>query len=128
VELSAITNTHKYKRLHEGHHFISMAMEMHNGFGRDMDRFIKECARLFQDKRLGGHLSLSFYIQFSMQHVNIVRQHVLTFTTERKIALVDDVCSKPPIIIKFHDLHVGDIRGVMGEITPITRKCILDFE
>jgi hypothetical protein len=39
-----------------------------------------------------------------------------------KIVLVGDACSKPPIIIKFHDLHVGDIRGAMGEITSYHEK------
>jgi hypothetical protein len=36
---------------------------------------------------------------------------------ERKIALVEDVCSKPPITIKCHDLHVGHIKKIVGEIT-----------
>ncbi len=30
--------------------------------------------------------------------------------------LIGDACSKPPICIKFHDLHASDIRGAMGEI------------
>ncbi len=30
--------------------------------------------------------------------------------------LVDEVCSKPPIIIRSHDLHEGDIRRAMDEI------------
>jgi hypothetical protein len=30
VKLSAITNIHKYKGLHEGHHFIPTAMEVHD--------------------------------------------------------------------------------------------------
>jgi hypothetical protein len=49
MELDAIVKIRKYKGLHEGHHFISMAMEVHGAFGRDMDRFIKECAYLFHD-------------------------------------------------------------------------------
>jgi hypothetical protein len=28
TKFNAITKIHKYKKLHEGHHFISMAMEM----------------------------------------------------------------------------------------------------
>jgi hypothetical protein len=36
---------------------------------------------------------------------------------ERKIALTSDACSRPPITIKSHDLHVGIIRGAMGEIS-----------
>jgi hypothetical protein len=50
MELSAIVKIHKYKGLHEGHHFILMAMEVHITFGRDMDRFIKECACFFHDR------------------------------------------------------------------------------
>ncbi len=65
TELSDITKIYKYKGFHERHHFIPMAMEVHGALEHDMDRFIKECARLFHDKRVGGHLSLSFCIQFS---------------------------------------------------------------
>jgi len=50
VELNAIAKICKYRRLHEGHHFISMAMEMHTALGHDMDHFIRECACLFHDK------------------------------------------------------------------------------
>jgi hypothetical protein len=31
--------------------------------------------------------------------------------------LTSDVCFRPPITIRFHDLHVGNIRGAMGEIS-----------
>jgi hypothetical protein len=122
VELNAIANIHKYQRFHEGHHFILMAMEVHITLGCDMDHFIKECARLFHDRRLGGHLSLFFCIQFFKQHVNIVFQHVLTFAIERKIMLVGDACFKPPITIRFHDLHVGDIKGVVGKIASYHKR------
>ncbi len=64
AKLSAIVKIHKYRGFQEGHHFTPMAMEVHNTPKRDMDRFIRECARLFHDKCLGGHLSLSFCIQF----------------------------------------------------------------
>jgi hypothetical protein len=60
AKFSVIVNIRKYRRLHEGHHFISTAMEVHNALGRDMDRFIKECASLFHNRWSGGHLSLSF--------------------------------------------------------------------
>ncbi len=33
-----------------------------------------------------------------------------------------DVYSKPPITIKFHELHVGDIKGVVGEIASYLEK------
>ncbi len=46
-KLNAIVKIRKYRRLHEGHHFISMAMEVHGALRHDMDRFIKEYARLF---------------------------------------------------------------------------------
>ncbi len=30
--------------------------------------------------------------------------------------LTSDACSRPPITIRFHDLHAGDIRMAMGEM------------
>jgi hypothetical protein len=36
--------------------------------------------------------------------------------------LAGDVCSRPPITIKFHDLHGRDIRGAVGEITSYHEK------
>jgi hypothetical protein len=33
TELSTIVKIHDYKGLHEGHHFIPMAMKMHNAPG-----------------------------------------------------------------------------------------------
>jgi hypothetical protein len=127
AELNAIAKIHKYKGLHGGHHFILMAMEVHGTPKCDMDCFIKECARLFHNRRLGGHLSLSFNIQFFRQCVNITFQHALTFATKRKIVLAGDVCSRPPIIIRFHDLHVSDIRGAMGEIASYHKRFFIFF-
>jgi hypothetical protein len=72
VELNVIIKIHKYKRLHEGHHFIPMAMEVHGTPKCNMDCFIKECACLFHDRRSRGHLSLSFCIQSFKQHVIII--------------------------------------------------------
>ncbi len=61
AKLSTIIKIRKYKGLHEGHHFIPMAMEMHDAPGRDMDNFIRECACLFHDKQLKGYVSLFFF-------------------------------------------------------------------
>jgi hypothetical protein len=36
---------------------------------------------------------------------------------ERKIVLASDVYFRPPITIRFHNLHVGDIREVVVETT-----------
>jgi hypothetical protein len=58
----AIVKICKYKRLCEGHHFISMATEVHNAPGHDTNRFIRECIRLFDNKQSKGHFSLSFCI------------------------------------------------------------------
>jgi hypothetical protein len=122
AKLSAIAKFRNYKRLYDKHHFILMAMKMHNTPGHDMDHFIKECAHLFCDRQLEGHLSLFFCIQFFKQHVNSTLQHALTFVIKRKIMLSHDVCSKPPIIIKFHVLRANDIRRVVGEITSYSEK------
>jgi hypothetical protein len=50
VKLSAIIKICKYRKLHEGHHFISMAMEVHDVFKCDMKFLIRECDRLFHDR------------------------------------------------------------------------------
>jgi hypothetical protein len=116
TKLTAIAKIPKYKRFQERQLFISVAMEVHGAPIYDMDPFIRECAYLFHDRQLRGHLSLSFSIQFFKQCASIVFQHVLAFAIKRKIALVNDVYSRPPTIIKSHNLHVGDIKGAMGDI------------
>jgi hypothetical protein len=72
VELNTIAKIHKYKGFHERHHFIPMAMDVHDAPRHDMDHFIKECVRFFHNRRLKGHLSLSFCIQFFKQCVSII--------------------------------------------------------
>jgi hypothetical protein len=116
MKFNIIIKIRKYRRLHEGHHFIPLALKLNNTLERDMDHFMKECAYLFHNRRSRSHLSLSFCIHFFRQHVNIALQRALASVIERKIALVGDVYSRPPITIRSHDLHVDDIRGVMGEI------------
>ncbi len=97
-------------------------MEVHNTPRRDMDRVIREHVHLFHDRQSRGHLSLSFCVHFFKQHFSITLQHDLASTIEKKIALVGNVCSKPPITIRAHDLHVGDIRGALGEIASYHEK------
>jgi hypothetical protein len=87
-----------------------------------MDRFMRECAHLFHNRRLRGHLSLSFGIQFFKQHVSIALQCVLASTIKRKIALASDACSRPPTTIRSHDLHICDIRGAMGDVASYCEK------
>jgi hypothetical protein len=36
--------------------------------------------------------------------------------------LVGYACSRPPITIKFHNLHVGDIKGFKGKVTSYHEK------
>jgi len=55
-------------------------------------------------------------IQFFKQHVSIALQHALAFEIEKKIVLASDACSRPPNTIRSHNLHVDDIRKVVGEI------------
>jgi hypothetical protein len=63
-----------------------------------------------------------FAFNFSTNRVNIALQRALAFVIERKIALVGDVCFRLPIIIKFHDLVIDNIRGVLGEIASYHEK------
>jgi hypothetical protein len=114
AKLSANIKFHKYKRLHEGHHFTPMAMEVHNAFGHDMNFFIREYAHIFHDRRLGSHLSLPFCIPFFKEHVNIAFQLALVFAIDKKITLARDACFKSSIIIKSHNLHVSNIKGAVG--------------
>ncbi len=51
------------------------------------------------------------------QCVSITFQCALVSIINRKIALMSEACSKPPIIIKFYDLHVNNIKRVVSEIT-----------
>jgi len=46
TKFNTIAKIRKYRGLPEGHHFISMTMEMHSAPWHDMDHFIKEGARL----------------------------------------------------------------------------------
>ncbi len=64
MELNAIVKIHKYKGFHEGHHFILMAMEVHDALGRHMNRFNKECVRLFHDRRSGVIYPYFFALNF----------------------------------------------------------------
>jgi hypothetical protein len=110
VKFSTIVKIHKYRGLYEGHHFILMVIEVHNTLRHDMDHFNKECVRLFHSRRSKVIYPCLFCIQFFRQHVTIAFQHALTFAIKKKIALAGDACSRPPIIIKFHDLHASGIR------------------
>jgi hypothetical protein len=62
MELSPIAKICKCKGLHEGHHFILMALEVHNTCKRDVNHFVKECGHLFHDRQLGGHLSFFLHL------------------------------------------------------------------
>jgi hypothetical protein len=122
VEFSAIANIHKYRGLQEGHHFILMATEVHGIPEHDMDRFIRECVCFFHDRRSGDHLFLSFCIQIFKQRVSIVFQCALTSIIKRKIALVGNAYFRPPMTIRFHDLHASNIRRAVGEIASYHEK------
>jgi len=50
-------------------------------------------------------------------HVSTVFQRALASIIERKIMLMSDACSRPPICIRSHNLHVDNIKGTVGEIT-----------
>jgi hypothetical protein len=53
-------------------------------------------------------------VQFFRQCISIVFQRALASAIERKITLTGDACSTPPITIRLHDVHVGDIKRAMG--------------
>jgi len=47
AKLNAIIKIRKCRRLHEKHHYILMAMGVHDAPRCDMDHFIRECAFFF---------------------------------------------------------------------------------
>jgi hypothetical protein len=51
-----------------------------------------------------------------LSSVLVLFSNILTSIIKKKIALANDVCFRPPITIRFHNLHVGDIRGAVCEI------------
>jgi hypothetical protein len=65
---------------------------------------------------------LFFLPSFFKVACSIDFQCVLAYVIERKIVLASDDCSRPPIIIKSHDLRARDIRGPMGEIASYHKK------
>jgi hypothetical protein len=99
-----------------------MATDVHGTPRHDMDHFNRDCVRFFYDRQSTCHLSLSFCIQFFKQSVSITLQHALAFAIERKITLVGDVCYRPPIISRSHNLHANNIRRVVGEIASYHKK------
>jgi hypothetical protein len=99
-----------------------MAMNVHGTPVRDMDRFIMECACLFHGRQSGGHLSLLFCILFFKRCAGIALQHALDSAIDRKVVLVGDVYSKPPITIRLHKLHASDVGRAMGEIASYHKK------
>jgi hypothetical protein len=58
AKISVIAKMHKYRGLHQGHHFISMAMKVHGAPWCDIDRFIKKCVHLFHDRQSNYYLFL----------------------------------------------------------------------
>jgi len=64
---------------------------------------------------------LSFCIKFFKQRVNVVFQCALTFVVKRKIALASDVCFRPLVTIRSHNLHACDIEGLWVRQLPITK-------
>jgi hypothetical protein len=47
---------------------------------------------------------------------------LLASAIKRKITLACDVCSRPPITIRSHNLHAGNIRRAVGEIVSYHKR------
>jgi len=63
-----------------------------------------------------------FAFNISANILTLLLQCALTCAIERKVVLVGYACFRPPITMKFHNLHVGDIKRVKGEITSYHEK------
>jgi hypothetical protein len=64
---------------------------------------------------------LSFCIKFFKQRVNIAFQCALTFVVKRKIALTSDMCFRPLITIRSHNLMHVTLEGLWVRQPPITK-------
>ncbi len=74
-------------------------------------------AHLFHDRQSEDHLSFFIFAFNFLSDVLVLLFNVLQLLLQnRKIVQVGDVCFRPPIVIRIHDLHASDIRGNMGEI------------
>jgi hypothetical protein len=65
MELNIIIKIHKYTGFCEGHHFILMAMDMHDALEHDIDHFIKDCARFFHNRQSMVIYPYFFTLNFS---------------------------------------------------------------
>ncbi len=54
--------------------------------------------------------------------MSIALQHALASAIQSKITLAKDVCSRPPISFRSHDLHVGNIKGAVGKMVSYHKK------
>ncbi len=57
-----------------------------------------------------------------LNNMLVLFSNILTSTLKRKITLANDACSRPPTTIRFHDLHAGNIRRVVCEITSYLER------
>jgi hypothetical protein len=117
-KLNTIAKIRKYKRLHVRHHFFQWPWRSPTHLGLI---WIVSSKSVLVFSMIND-VSLFFCIQFFRLHNNIAFQCALTFAIERLIVLAGYACSRPPIIIKFHNLHVGDIKGFKGEVTSYHEK------
>jgi hypothetical protein len=101
--------------------FILMAMEVHD---TPNIIWIVSLGSVLVFQIINDHevIYSNVCIQFFNQHVSIALRCALAFVIDMKIALARDVCSRPSIIIKSHDLDADNIRGVVSEIASYHEK------
>jgi hypothetical protein len=118
MKFSATIKIHNYRRLHEGHHFIPMAMVVHN----TPRHFIKECVCLFHNRRSGGHFSLYFCIQFFKQCISIILQCALASTIENWLHSWEMFILNLLLLLDFTICMQETLEGLWGEIASYHKR------
>jgi len=86
AKFNAIAKIHKYRRIHERHHFISMAMEVHGALWHDVNHFIKECACLFHNRESKEIIYFCFLKFNFLKNILILFFSMFNLYIERKIS------------------------------------------
>jgi hypothetical protein len=108
VELNVISKICKYRMLYEGHHFILMAMEVHDALGMIWIMLLGNVLVLF----MTNNRKVIYFCLFAFIFKVVCYycfSACFSFYYREEDCFGGDACSRPPITFRSHNLHVGDI-------------------
>ncbi len=122
AKFNAIVKICKYRKFHERHHFIPMAMEMHDTPECDKDHFIKECVHLSHDRWSRSHLSFFFAFSFSSRMLVLFFNMIWPLLYKERLLWWEMFFLDLLLLLNLMILLVGDIRGAVDEMVPYHKK------